>query len=150
MLLTHEREHADNGGAQYACQFCNTLFVTNVERSYHLQTKHPEFERKNTQVNRSLNPYQRGGRERKVPVDWKCQEEGCDHQAKTLAGYYHHRYKHSNKYQCSYCNKRCSTKQEFNIHVNTHTGEKPYECDICDKKFNQKVGSHFVVFFFVN
>uniref|UniRef100_A0A8D8D5N8 Zinc finger protein 26 n=1 Tax=Culex pipiens TaxID=7175 RepID=A0A8D8D5N8_CULPI len=138
LLLTHEREHADNGGAQYACQFCNTLFVTNVERSYHLQTKHPEFERKNTQVNRSLNPYQRGGRERKVPVDWKCQEEGCDHQAKTLAGYYHHRYKHSSKYQCSYCNKRCSTKQEFNIHVNTHTGEKPYECDICDKKFNQK------------
>lgn len=136
LLLTHEREHADNGGAQYACQFCNQLFASATERSYHLSSKHPEeFVRKNTQLSRTA--HKRPGRTG-VPKDMKCQVEGCDHQARTVGGWYMHRNKHSPKFQCPYCPKRSATRMEYEIHVNTHTGEKPHACDLCDKRFNQK------------
>ncbi|CAG9768583.1 unnamed protein product [Ceutorhynchus assimilis] len=36
---------------------------------------------------------------------------------------------------CTFCRKEFSTTALLQIHVRTHTGERPYGCDICDMKF---------------
>ena len=35
------------------------------------------------------------------------------------------------KYQCPFCQKGFVFKRRFEDHINTHTGKKPYYCDIC-------------------
>ena len=35
-------------------------------------------------------------------------------------------------YQCEYCDETFHTKKAFNIHLRTHSAEKPFKCDQCD------------------
>jgi hypothetical protein len=42
------------------------------------------------------------------------------------------------KYACPYCEKILTTKYKMQRHVRTHTGEKPFGCDACPARFNQK------------
>ena len=39
-------------------------------------------------------------------------------------------------YECDVCNKRFSHSSTLVTHERTHTGHKPYECDVCQKKFS--------------
>ncbi|KAL0809110.1 hypothetical protein ABMA28_012734 [Loxostege sticticalis] len=41
-------------------------------------------------------------------------------------------------YQCTECPKRFSIAQRLQIHVRTHTGERPYKCAACPKAFKHK------------
>lgn len=44
----------------------------------------------------------------------------------------------STKYQCPYpdCQRVLCNLTSFNNHRKTHTGEKPYPCELCPKRFN--------------
>ena len=44
---------------------------------------------------------------------------------------------HTNEkpYECDVCEKRFSDSGNLKKHMRIHTNEKPYECDVCDKAF---------------
>ena len=41
-------------------------------------------------------------------------------------------------FKCDICDRPFSQRQQLNIHLRTHTGEKPFKCEICARQFSQK------------
>ena len=49
---------------------------------------------------------------------------------------------------CSYCGKVCGSKSDLRRHIRIHTGEHPFSCPICPRRFtrNENLKFHIVRF----
>ena len=46
------------------------------------------------------------------------------------------------KFKCDICGKGFMSTQALKDHVNVHTGEKPYDCNLCSAKFSNKANMY--------
>ena len=41
-------------------------------------------------------------------------------------------------FQCKICDKDFKRKDNYQKHLSVHSGENPYKCNVCDKRCSQK------------
>lgn len=64
----------------------------------------------------------------------------CSACGKYVTNIYTHMLRHTGQkpFPCEFCEKRFVTKPQLNQHVMTHSGQKPFVCELCAKTFNTK------------
>ena len=70
----------------------------------------------------------------------RCNYQGCHKQFVNyinLKKHYKHHFPSKKMYFCSYpgCTKSFTASYNLTIHYRIHKGDRPYECEICNKKF---------------
>ncbi|XP_018396629.1 PREDICTED: zinc finger protein 235-like [Cyphomyrmex costatus] len=156
-LRIHERIHNDE--KPYKCDICGHMTSTKGNLSSHILAIHNKHTggksykcgtcNKEFKNKYNLRIHERIHNDEKP---YKC--DICGHMTRSkynlsahiLAMHFdderfksnRHLYTVGKSYKCGTCHKEFKGKWHFNRHVKTHTGEKPYQCKLCEFKCSQK------------
>ena len=103
-----------HGTEEYPCGFCNFKSKWKTGLKKHVRQKHTDTGRKKSICNI-------------CGIYLSCQNDVSRHVKEV-----HDR---SVSYQCSFCAKSFHKKANLKVHLNIHTGEKPYICTLCGRAF---------------
>ncbi|KAG5325775.1 ZFP92 protein, partial [Pseudoatta argentina] len=115
----------DNATKNYLCYYCGKQFTTSTNLTRHIKVMHTR--------EREDKPY--------IPGKYKCNMCGKDFQS-LGALYCHKKTKHTQKpYKCDQCPATFTHHKLLIQHIqetHTHPDEKPYVCEICNKRFRRR------------
>ncbi|KAE8593050.1 hypothetical protein XENTR_v10018958 [Xenopus tropicalis] len=142
--LSYHTKKKHSEGKMYACQYCDAVFAQSIELTRHVRTHTGdkpyvcrECGKGFSQAN-GLSIHLRTFHNIEDPYD--CQK--CRMSFPTLEENRQHiQVVHSKEYHpCPTCDKIFSAPSLLERHVVTHVGGKPYNCEICDKAYQQLSG----------
>lgn len=116
MLIDGENTEKSCRKSPYACELCEKWFQSPSTLQTHMRT------------HTGTKPY-------------KC--ACCDKefsQSSHLSAHVKIIHLKMREFLCKHCGKALMTNDALKKHVRVHTGERPYNCDFCDKRFTQSSG----------
>ncbi|KAK8788872.1 hypothetical protein V5799_021353 [Amblyomma americanum] len=144
-LEHHQTRHTEE--SESVCQVCNKTFRTARAMGIHVTHMHPEAAKTpSLQVLRSLR-YPHGCDQ--CPVRFKSTTELRAHKLcrhSTTTGGKRPGSNPARNYECEFCNKAFKHNCALQTHLRVHTGERPFACPYCTKRFNihQTLKDHIV------
>ncbi|XP_053546552.1 zinc finger and BTB domain-containing protein 40 [Bombina bombina] len=142
--LSYHTKKKHSEGKMYVCQYCDAVFAQSIELTRHVRTHTGdkpyvcrECGKGFSQAN-GLSIHLRTFHNIEDPYD--CQK--CRMSFPTLEEHRQHiQVVHSKEYHpCPTCEKIFSAPSLLERHIVTHVGGKPYNCEICDKAYQQLSG----------
>lgn len=121
-LKAHINTHT--GYKPYTCNLCQRSFAQKSNLNYHMKASHdPQRPFKCNACDRAFSTMDQ------MVLHLKTKHTQIDTPARPTP---------DKKHGCPYCGKSFAQSFNLKLHVNTHTGERPYKCDQCPKSFTQR------------
>ena len=144
-LRNHVRTHTDE--RPHICHICQKCFRRSDSLKYHLASHEPGNRpficsqcAKSFKNQRDLKHHEKCVHTAADPASISYVCDVCNFSAESEASLkFHKKVQHGNGaiFECSYCQKKFLSQAHLDIHLRTHTGERPFKCSFCEKSFRR-------------